>query len=147
MAIGNLRQESPAVEAWRLLFEFFESLDPYFDRLSAEMGLSSSQAHALILLDPDSPVAMSRLARHLHCDASNVTGIVDRLEEHGLAERRPDERDRRVKIVGLTTKGRRLRERALERLFAPPPAIAALPPADQRALRDIMQRVSAQTAS
>ena len=138
-----MRQESPAVEAWKLLFTFVESLEPYFDRLSGQIGLSSSQAHALILLDPDRPVTMSRLAGQLRCDASNVTGIVDKLESHGLAERRPDDRDRRVKIIALTAKGRRLRERALARLYEPPPAIAALAPADQRALRDLLQRLAA----
>ena len=32
---------------------------------------------------------MSALAQALQCDNSNVTGIVDRLEASGLAERRP----------------------------------------------------------
>jgi len=141
VAVTDLRREDPAVEAWKLLFAFFESLGPYLDRLSAQVDLSSSQAHTLMLLDPARPVAMSRIAEQLRCDASNVTGIVDRLEAKGLAERHRDDHDRRVKIVALTSKGRSLRERALDRLFEPPPAIAALPAADQRALRDILRRV------
>ena len=40
---------------------------------------------------------MSALAHALHCDNSNVTGIVDRLEAAGLVERRAAEHDRRVK--------------------------------------------------
>ena len=51
---------------------------------------------ALGHLDADEPLPMSALAGALQCDNSNVTGIVDRLEAAGLAERRPAERDRRV---------------------------------------------------
>ena len=56
-------------------------------------------------LEPDEPLPMSALAGALQCDNSNVTGIVDRLEAAGLAERRAAERDRRVKTVVLTPHG------------------------------------------
>ncbi len=49
---------------------------------------------------------MGRMAELLHCDPSNVTGIVDTLEERNLAERKPSEADRRVKVVELTAAGR-----------------------------------------
>ena len=52
---------------------------------------------------------MGRLARGLACDASNVTGIVDRLEARGLIERRPGASDRRVKVLVITREGERLR--------------------------------------
>ena len=47
------------------------------------------QAHVLRLLEPGEPLPMRTLARKLCCDASNVTGIVDRLEERGLVRARP----------------------------------------------------------
>ena len=53
----------------------------------AELGLTLRQAHALRLLDPEEPMPMSALAERLFCDASNVTGIADRLEARGLVER------------------------------------------------------------
>ena len=40
---------------------------------------------------PERPLPMGRLACALGCDASNVTGIVDRLEQRGLIERRPSD--------------------------------------------------------
>ena len=52
---------------------------------------------------------MSTLADAWKCDASNVTWLVDRLEEHGLAERRPHPTDRRVRTVALTRKGAQMR--------------------------------------
>jgi hypothetical protein len=45
-----------------------------------------------------------------------------------------------VKALALTAEGKRLRERVFEVMSEPPPPIAALPAADQRALRDILRR-------
>jgi MarR family transcriptional regulator, organic hydroperoxide resistance regulator len=83
---------------------------------------------------------MNALADRLFCDASNVTGIADRLENRGLIERRAAEGDRRVKALVLTAEGVALRNRAYEIMTEPPAPIAALPLSDQRALRDILER-------
>jgi DNA-binding MarR family transcriptional regulator len=83
---------------------------------------------------------MSVLAGYLACDASNVTGLVDRLEGRGLVERRNAEHDRRVKLLALTEAGVELRRRLMARMAEPPPAITALSPADLRSLRDVMLR-------
>lgn len=48
------------------------------------------------------------LSRLLLVTSGNLTGIVDRLAEQRLVERRPDSTDRRVIRVALTDKGRRL---------------------------------------
>jgi MarR family transcriptional regulator, organic hydroperoxide resistance regulator len=109
----------------------------------AELGLGFAQAHALRMLDPDEPIAMSALAERLFCDASNVTGLVDRLEARGLVERRSAQNDRRVKALTLTPAGVALRDQVLAVMSEPPEAIAALAAADQRALRDILARAVA----
>lgn len=109
-------------------------------RALAELGLTFAQAHALRLLDPNRPLPMSALASLLVCDASNVTGIADRLEARGLVERQTAGRDRRVKALALTATGVELRERVSELMSEPPAAITALSDEDQRALRDILHR-------
>jgi DNA-binding MarR family transcriptional regulator len=131
---------SPAREAWALMFELFVQQKPRHIAIAAEFDLSPMQAYALRLLEPGTPLAMSDLADALHCDASNVTGIVDRLEARGLIARRGADHDRRVKMLVVTERGAALRERLNARLSEPPPAIAALSVADQRALRDILRR-------
>jgi DNA-binding MarR family transcriptional regulator len=145
--MAMLRQErtenGTAVEAWRLLFAFLMSLDPYLDGIAGDFGLSKSQGHVLFLLAPGRALPMYELADRLRCHASNVTGIVDVLEQRGLVERQPGERDRRVKMVAVTDEGAELRERMLDRLWDPPPGIAALSEHDQRGLRDVMRRVLA----
>ncbi len=132
-----------AAEAWELLFELFMAQKPRFPAIAAEFDLTPSQMHVLHLLGQGGPMPMHTLAASLACDASNVTGIVDRLEGRGLVERRSDAQDRRVKILGLTDEGLDLRERLRDLIFAPPPPIARLSAADQRALRDILRRALA----
>ncbi|MFJ5117272.1 MarR family winged helix-turn-helix transcriptional regulator [Kitasatospora sp. NPDC088548] len=75
-----------------------------FAAAAARHGLSSSQAKALGAVQESVP--MRALAGRLGCDASNVTGIVDRLESLGLAHREAAAGDRRVKIVVITEQGR-----------------------------------------
>ena len=83
---------------------------------------------------------MSDLSRFLLVSNGNVTGIVDRLEAAGLAERRPAERDRRVKTVVLTPHGEAVREEVRRRAGTPPPEIAALSEEDAAILRDVLRR-------
>jgi DNA-binding MarR family transcriptional regulator len=140
MAI-RVREADPAVEAWKALFELMLSeKPPRFPAVADQMGLSPQQLKVLRSLAPGVELPMNALADELYCDASNVTGIVDRLEERGLVERRADKTDRRVKRLAITEQGAKLRERALARLFEPPAAIARLSRAEQRALRDLLQK-------
>ena len=85
---------------------------------------------------------MVSLARSLHCHDSNVTGLVDRVEQRGLIERQSDPSDRRVKLIALTKAGETLRSRLLERIFEPVPFIAVLTPQDKLTLRDILLRAT-----
>ena len=137
---GSAAGVDAAHEAWRLLFELFTSLKPRLFAIASEFELAPMQVHALRLLAPDEPLPMSALADALHCDASNVTGIVDRLEARGLIERQGAERDRRVKMLVVTPEGAAVRDRVLERLAEPPAAIADLPVEDQRDLCEILGR-------
>ena len=131
---------SAAHEAQRLFFEIGMSQRAKVGAALNELGLGFAQAHALRMLDPEEPRPMSALAERLFCDASNVTGIVDRLESRGLVARGSAEGDRRVKALTLTATGVELRDRVMEVMSEPPEAIAALSIADQRALRDILAR-------
>src|ERR1051325_570150 len=93
-----------AREAWRLFWRIFLEDKRRRWAILSELGISPQQSMAIGSLKPDEPMPMSALAEALHCDTSNIPGIVDRLEAAGLAERRASERDRRVKAVVLTEK-------------------------------------------
>lgn len=120
--------------------QLFWQMRPRLARVAGEFGLSPPQLFALKTLDPDNPVPMSTLASALHCDNSNVTGLVDGLESQGLVERRPGEHDRRVRMLVVTERGAAVRSRLVEVMQEVPPELAALSDADQRALRDILGR-------
>jgi MarR family transcriptional regulator, organic hydroperoxide resistance regulator len=139
----QVRRRSAASEAWGLMFRLMQESKRRFGAIASEFELSPPQVHALRLLDPEQPRPMSELAEALHCDNSNVTGIVDRLEDRGLVVRRPAEHDRRVKMLAITPAGADMRARLTERLAVPPEPLARLSADDQRALRDIMRRAFA----
>lgn len=131
---------SAAREAWELLFTLFQGNRAHLLAATAAYDLSPMQAHVLRLLEPDRPVPMSALAGQLCCDASNVTGIVDRLEARGFVERRRDPHDGRVRALALTGSGAVLRAAVHAKLREPPPVIAGLDEEDQRALADLLRR-------
>src|SRR6478752_1282746 len=117
---------------WPTFVEFLFTAKSWWVALCSEFDLTPAQGHALRVLDPDRPVAMSTLAETLWCDASNVTGIVDKLESRGLIARQNADHDRRVKQLAVTDRGRGIRDKLVAAVMTPPPAIAALP-ADVRA--------------
>ena len=140
MATTGTRR-SAADQAWELLAELqWAHGRPRSMAVAAELELSPPQLMALRRLDPDEPLPMSRLAQDLHCDNSNVTGIVDRLEDRGLVERRVAAHDRRIKQLVLTEKGAEVRAQVFERLHSAPEPLQRLTAAEQRTLRDLLKK-------
>jgi DNA-binding MarR family transcriptional regulator len=129
-----------AQEAWSLMSRLFWEMRPRMLRVAAESGLTPPQLFALRSLDPEKPVPMRALAQALHCDSSNVTGLVDGLAAQGLVERREAEHDRRVRMLVVTERGIAMRLRLQEAMAQVPAPIAALSAEDQLALRDILSR-------
>lgn len=136
------RTKTEAGEAWGLLWDLILAARAQFVAAMTDLELTPVQGIVLRRLDPDRPTPMNELAEALACDASNVTGLVDRLEARGFVERRAAPGDRRVKTLVLTVDGIAVRRRVIERMREPPPRIAQLPIRDQRALRDILRRAA-----
>jgi len=128
-------------EAWPLLVKFFFNQRADLPNLASEFELSAAQCHVLHLIEPDQPIPMGRLAEALACDASNVTGLIDRLESRGLVRRQPAAGDRRVKVLALTPAGVRLRSTVLERWTKPQIRLDRLSPSDQKTLVKILKRL------
>lgn len=99
----------------------------------ASYGLTPPQMQTLCLLKPATPSPMSKLSCQLACDASNVTGIADRLEAQGFVVRKDDPSDRRLKMIVLTEKGTALRHKIMTELKAvQPEGMANLTPQERR---------------
>jgi DNA-binding MarR family transcriptional regulator len=108
-----------------------------------EQGLTPGHLKTLGMLDPDAPRPMGALADGMNVDASQVTWLVDRLEERGFVERRALPSDRRVKTVALTPSGVAFRRTLLEHLAQPPPELTALDAATLRRLLDDLSKIPA----
>jgi DNA-binding MarR family transcriptional regulator len=136
---GETGRTDPGSEAWSLMHWMFVTNKQRMVARAQEFDLAPQQMIALRMLGAG-PRKMRELANALFCDNSNVTGIVDRLEERGLVRREAAEGDRRVKLLVLTDEGERMRSEITKRMAEPPPAIASLSEKDQKTLRDILQR-------
>ncbi len=101
-------------ELSRLISNSFIHLDDSDRQLMRHFGLTVTQFWALVHLQDEEGRSLSELANLLICDKSNVTSIVDKLEESGLAERKRGKAgDRRYTRVVLTKEGHELRNRAI----------------------------------
>lgn len=89
-----------------------------FIKLAEEHALTVVQLFALCSLEPGQPMPMKEIANLLNCDASNVTGICDRLFLQHYIQREEKPQDRRVKMITLTAKGVHLRERLVQGILA-----------------------------
>lgn len=144
MKSGNISAKGDAAaQAWGLLVGLV--YPPPFLAIAREFDLRPTSFAALRALEQ--PRTMGQLAQLLHCDNSNVTGIVDNLEDKVLAVRKPLEADRRIKVVELSGQGEALLKRLKREVAKPPAWVKDLSADDQKALHDILQRaVEAQTS-
>lgn len=133
------RAERDGCRAWQLLMKFFFAQRRHLPSYGTLLDLSPVQCHVLHLIEPGRPLPMSRLADTLSCDASNVTGLVDRLESRGLVRRQPSVEDRRVKVLQLTPAGSRLRTQLLRQMAGRSLPLAKLSLEERRTLVRILE--------
>jgi len=106
------------------LYIVMRSVREHMKQMIDELGLTHQQMVVLHLLDH--PIPMGALAERLSCDASNITGLADRLEQRGLVERRGSKGDRRVKLLARTEIGERLFREAHSNVWSTAPALLGL---------------------
>jgi DNA-binding MarR family transcriptional regulator len=79
-----------------------------FDEFMKPLGITRSQWWVIAYLSRHDGMIQSDLANVLELGKAALGGLIDRLEASGFTERRPDDTDRRVKRVYLTTAGNQL---------------------------------------
>ena len=79
-----------------------------------ELGLTYLQYIALVALYEEDDLTVSGLGDKLFLDSSTLTPLLKRLEAMGHLTRQRDSQDERVVRLRLTSKGRKVRERALD---------------------------------
>jgi MarR family transcriptional regulator, organic hydroperoxide resistance regulator len=106
----------------RLYFRFIRLHQRVFNEMGQTLkatGLSIPQFDVLSTLTEQQGLSQSDLATRLYVTKGNVSGLIDRLVDAGLVERRSAPGDRRSNAVFLTPEGRRLAEEGirLQRAF------------------------------
>lgn len=79
-----------------------------FDRRVKALGITRPQWLALRRLTRSPGASQSELAEMMEIERAPAGKIVDRLEERGWVERRPDPVDRRINRIFLTDRGERV---------------------------------------
>jgi DNA-binding MarR family transcriptional regulator len=98
---------------WCNLDIALRNLDQIYGQVVDPLGLTVIEWYILrALYDQDGQHA-SELARAVGRAATSFTPILDKLQQKGLIERRPDPADRRAVRIYLTDKGQKSREDVL----------------------------------
>jgi DNA-binding MarR family transcriptional regulator len=131
----------PVPQAWALMQRFVDAHNRRGELAEAlGFGLGGGRGKVLFQLR-DGPATLGQLAEANGVDAPYATLIVDKLEAHGLVERRPHPDDRRRKLVALTAAGRDAIATADAIWLRPPRAIKDLSPDELGQLTGLLTRL------
>lgn len=106
--------ETPAGSVWPLFLTAHAVLVERIEARLAGAGLPPLAWYDVLWAlerAPERRLRMSELADHVVLSRSNLTRLVDRLEEGGLVARERSEEDRRGAYAVITTEGREVRRK------------------------------------
>lgn len=111
--------------------------------IAGEFGLTGVQGLTLLTIKRSEQRSMSDFCKLYDCDASNITGIIDGLEEKGLVSRQAHPKDRRVKIIHLETAGSDLQKKLIKRIAETSPHLfTGLTSAETQQLAKLIQKLA-----
>jgi DNA-binding MarR family transcriptional regulator len=96
---------------WVLKYAYNHIKKQLRDKLT-ENDITWPQYHALYHIG-DKGTPSNELAKELNCNASNMTGLIDRMIESGWVYREHSSEDRRIWLVKLTDEGKNLRTKLI----------------------------------
>lgn len=102
-ALGTVHGMPPAV---RELARTYQALECFSSRHLRSLGLTPPQFSVLQALAAKPTLSFKQLGEQTLITKGSLTGIVDRLEQKGLARRIASTQDRRSSFVDLTDEGR-----------------------------------------
>jgi len=74
------------------------------NRIKNELGLTPSQWKVILALNFFNGISQKELAGKIYIDSSTLVPVIDKMENNGLVERKPDPNDRRNNLIFLTKK-------------------------------------------
>lgn len=131
-------------QVWSLMQSFVEANSARTklrEQLGPALGYGRGKIKALLLLEKE-PLTLAEMADALQVDRPYTTVTVNHLESLGLVERTIDSRDRRHKLVALTSSGREVVTTARGVLDTPPVGLTRLTRAELRQLAALLSKLS-----
>jgi MarR family 2-MHQ and catechol resistance regulon transcriptional repressor len=103
----NRHEEITAPRLWLVLARAHRAIVSYIEGAISGLGLGLSDFMVLEVLLHKGPLTISTIGEKVLLASASMTSAIDRLEKHGLVQRRSCSSDRRMRLVELTTVGRR----------------------------------------
>src|SRR6266571_2759562 len=102
------REDSSGIHVWLIFLKTFQALFPHAAESIKRTELGDSDFRVLELLLHKGPLPVNTLGPKVWLTPGSISVAVDRLVKKGLVSRNDHPRDRRVRQVELTAKGRAL---------------------------------------
>lgn len=121
----------------------YRMMDRYA-QIAADLRVTGAQMELLDVL-AEGPITSGGLADSMHCDPSNVTRLLDRLDVTNggsLVQRRRGNSDRRVVEVSLASQGRETVSEHRRRRARDVPLFAGLDPDERADLEALLHEVA-----
>lgn len=106
----KIMKKDLSLECYHRLMSFSWKLIRQSRKNLSQMGFTRNQYVVMRSIEPGEAVTLSEISSRAFKENSNVTALVDFLEERGIVRRIPDPRDRRIIRVELTKEGIQTRE-------------------------------------
>src|SRR4029077_16356234 len=104
----NQMQDSSGVHVWLVLMKAFQALMPQAEESIKRTELGDSDFRVLEALLHKGPLPVNTLGPKVWLTPGSISVAVERLVKKGLVSRKDNPRDRAVRQVELTAKGRAL---------------------------------------
>ena len=103
-----MSHEADAVRVWFRLLRLNTRIRTAMTTRLRKLAVSAPQCDVLTTLTEAEGISQQELAQRLYVTKGNISGLIDRLGEAGLVERRSINGDRRSHAIFLTPAGRKV---------------------------------------
>jgi MarR family 2-MHQ and catechol resistance regulon transcriptional repressor len=136
------REKFDGAHLWLVLWKAAKSLEANARHNISDLAMGVSDFAIMELLLHKGPTPVNSIAKKVMLTSGSMTPAIDRLVEKGFVERRDDEKDRRVREVRLTSKGRRVIHKAYDKhQKAMDNAVSSLDESERIALVSLLKKL------
>lgn len=138
----NEQEKFDGAHLWLVLWKAAKSMEVSARHNISDLAMGVSDFAILELLLHKGPTPINSIAKKVMLTSGSMTPAIDRLVEKEFVERRENQKDRRVREVRLTAKGRRIIHKAYDKhQKAMDEAVSALDESERIALVSLLKKL------